>query len=505
MSNSEACLEFRGVSMEFPGVKALDDVSFTVNEGEIHALMGANGAGKSTLIKVLARVHEQTSGEVFLNGESLRGTTPQNIRSKGIDFIFQELELVPGFTVAQNILIGIEPKKRTGLIDWGKMRSEAQQALDSFMPGLIDASKPISSLSAAEQQIVCIVRALYRNPKILVLDEPTSRLSAAETEALFAAIRSLRERRNITIVYISHRLEELFQICDRVTILKDGKYTGTWPLSSMTREEIVYRMVGKVERPAGAAQQSGTAKERASALKVEGLNIPGLISDVSFEVHEGEILALTGAVGARKTEIIEAIMGIREGASGKVSLHGSEVKLQGARSAKKHGVCLVPENRRRDGVIADFSIKENTSYAFLHNFISHVGMISRRKEKSKAAELCTALQVKAPGVDTKTKNLSGGNMQKVVVAKWLAGNSSVYFFDEPTVGIDVRGKQEIYGIMRDLASQGKAIVMATSEIDEALEVSDSMAVLYNGRIVDALPTCEAIRERVVYLTMGGKK
>ena len=502
MSDSVAFLEFRNVSMEFPGVKALSDVSFGIEKNEIHALMGANGAGKSTLIKILARIYNQTEGDILINGESISGATSQNIRSHGIDFIFQELELVPDFTVAQNIMVRDEPRK-AGLVDWKRMRQEAQRALDDFMPGVIDASDPVNSLSIAKQQIVSIVRAIRRNPKVLVLDEPTSRLSSTETDALFAAIRKLREKQELTIIYISHRLEELFQICDKVTILRDGKYTGTWNLSKITKEDVVYHMVGEVKRDSAHKPLAEEVAALPPVLEVEHLRVPGIIEDISFSVRPGEIVALAGAVGAKKTETFEAIMGIHQNAEGIVRKNGTEIKLKGAADSKRWGICLVPEDRRRDGVVLDFTVRENTTYAFLSNFVSKLGFIRKHYEKNRVRELNERLLVKTPSTEAYVKNLSGGNIQKVVVAKWLTGDSDVYFFDEPTVGIDVKGKSEIYDIIRELAAQGKAIVVASSEIDEVISISDNIVVLYNGRIVGNIVSAEARHEEVVYLTMGG--
>ncbi len=502
MDNQISALAFNNITMDFPGVKALDDVSFQVNKGEIHALMGANGAGKSTLIKILARVYQQTSGDILLDGESLKDTTAQTIRDKGIDFIFQELELVPGFTVAQNIMIGIEPRKGNGLIDWKKMRDDAQKALDEFMPGVIDARQQVGQLSVAKQQIVSIVRALHRKPKILVLDEPTSRLSSTETEALFTAIRNLKEKQDLTIIYISHRLEELFQICNRVTILRDGKYTGTWDLADMTQEQVVYHMVGEVKEGGGEKKACSAFDEMTPALEVSHLRVPGIIEDVSLKVRPGEIVALAGAVGAKKTETLEAIMGILPGAEGEIRKNGELIKLRGAADSKRRHICLIPEDRRRNGVIVDFTVRENTTYAFMKNF-TRLGVIKQAFERKKVRELDERLQVKTPSTETYVKNLSGGNIQKVVVAKWLAGDSDIYFFDEPTVGIDVRGKSEIYEIIRDLAAQGKAIVVASSEIDEAINISDNMVILFNGRVVGNRVSAQANHEEIVYLTMGG--
>lgn len=503
MANTETCLAFQNVSMEFPGVKALDDVSFTINKGEIHALMGANGAGKSTLIKILARVYQHTDGDVILNEENINRATPENIRNYGIDFIFQELELVSGFTVAQNVMIGIEPRTPLGTIDWRKMTEEAQKALDDFMPGVVDAGLPVSKLSVAKQQIVSIVRALHRKPKIVVFDEPTSRLSATETEALFAAIKKLKEKQDLTIIYVSHRLEELFRICDRVTILRDGRYTGTWNLSEMTEEDVVYHMVGKVQQNSAHSPIDPEIEKLPPAFEVEHLRLSGVIEDISFSVRPGEIVALAGAVGAKKTETFEAVMGIRQGAEGTVRKNGEILKLKGAADAKRRGICLVPEDRRRDGVIVDFTVRENTTYAFLKNFTGRFGLIRQRAEMETVQKLNKKLQVKTPGTEACVKNLSGGNIQKVVVAKWLTGDSDVYFFDEPTVGIDVRGKSEIYDIIRDLAAQGKAVVVASSEIEEAINISDNIYVLYNGRVVANRVSCLAKHEEIVYLTMGG--
>ncbi len=503
MQNERICLRFENISMVFPGVRALSDVSFGVRAGEVHALMGANGAGKSTLIKILARVYEQTAGDVLLDGVSLSKATPETIRSYGIDFIFQELELIPGFTVAQNIMIGIEPRNRAGLIDWKRMNAEAQSALDAFMPGVVDACAQVSSLSIAKQQIVCIVRALYRQPKILVLDEPTSRLSASETDALFDAIRKLKREQEITIIYISHRLEELFRICDRVTVLRDGVYTGTWPLTDLSKEDIVYKMVGSVQKTGEHRPYDAALDALEPELEVEHLSVEGLIDDVSFSVRPGEVLALTGAVGSRKTELIETIMGMRERSAGRVLVRRREMKLRGARSAKKSGMCLIPEDRRKNGVISDFTVRENTTVAFLNKFTNKAKLIRQRSERDTVKQFCDKLQVKMAGTEVAIKTLSGGNMQKIVVAKWLVGDSTIYFFDEPTVGIDVKGKSEIYSLIRELARDKKTIVVATSEVDEAIDISDRMVVMFNGRVVAQRTSAEVNREEIVYLTMGG--
>lgn len=503
MDNENVCLEFKDISMEFSGVKALKNVSFTISTHEVRALIGANGAGKSTLIKILARIYHQTGGDILLHGESISAATPNTIRNYGVEFIFQELELIPEFTVAQNMLIGKEPHKG-GLVDWKKMNEEAQQALDEFLPGAIKATDLVSSLPVAKQQIVCIVRALHRNPKILVLDEPTSRLSAAETDILFDAIRKIRNKKEFTIIYISHHLEEIFKICDSITILRDGSNVGTWPLDKITQSEIIHHMVGNLtySKKGGAAEFK---KEGTPALSVKNLSLSGVFQDITFDVYPGEIVSLTGAVGAKKTEIFETIMGMRKSTSGTVEVAGKDFQMKNPYDALDNNICLISEDRRKYGVVSDASIRENVSLAILKQFTSKIGSIKKKKEKRFAEEMVERVAIKTPSAENQVKNLSGGNIQKVVVGKWIAKDSSIYLFDEPTVGIDVKGKSEIYRLIRELASAGKAVVVASSEIEEAIEIGDDILVLYNGQIVERTSPYDADKETIVQLTMGVKK
>lgn len=502
MATENVCLEFQSVSMEFSGVKALKNVSFSISSQEVRALIGANGAGKSTLIKILARIYRQTGGDILLHGKSLSEATPDTIRDQGIEFIFQELELIPEFTVAQNMLIGREPR-RGGLIDWKKMNEEAQKALDDFLPGAIKATDLVSSLPVAKQQIVCIVRALHRNPQILVLDEPTSRLSASETDILFDAIRKMREKKEFTIIYISHHLEEIFKICDSITILRDGRNVGTWPLSEITQEQIVHHMVGDLS----ASNKSNCQKhthDGVPALSVKGLGQPGLFKDISFDVYPGEILSLTGAVGAKKTEIFETLMGIRQGAVGTVAVFGEPYSMKDPYEALARNICLISEDRRKYGVVSEYSVRENLTVSIIKRFTNKLGLLQTRKEKQFAEDMVSRVNIKTPSTENLVKNLSGGNIQKVVVGKWIAKDSSIYLFDEPTVGIDVKGKSEIYSLIRELADAGKAVIVATSEIEEAVEIGDEIIVLYNGRIVDRRSADTADKEKIVRLTMGVK-
>jgi ABC-type sugar transport system ATPase subunit len=377
--------------------------------------------------------------------------------------------------------------------------------LDAFIPGVVDAKLRIADLSVAKQQIVCIVRALYRNPKILVFDEPTSRLSAPETEALFSAINKMRKERELTIIYISHRLEELFRICDRVTILRDGICTGTWELSTLSKEDIVNKMVGTIQTTEKSTRQISPVNTSEPVLRIEGITIENLINNISFSVYPGEVISLFGAVGSRKTELLEAILGIRQYDSGKVFINGKETKLTGARSAKKHGICLIPEDRRKYGLIYDFTIRENITIAFLRHFLTLFGFIHKNNEIKNVKDICNTLQVKMPSTEVRVKTLSGGNQQKIVVAKWLLGNSEIYIFDEPTVGIDVRGKNEIHDIIHRLADEGKAVIMSSSEVDEAIKTGDRIVVLFNGQVAAQYNSADVNYEEIVYLSMGGKR
>ena len=498
-------LEFKDICKRFPGVRALSNVSLGIRKGEIHALMGANGAGKSTLIKILARVYSQDGGEILLDGKDISRATTETIRDLGVEFIFQELELVQDFSAAQNILIGVEPTKGL-VIDRNRMLREAQAAMDAFMPETVDVSSSVSSLSVAKQQMVCIVRALYRDPKILVLDEPTSRLSATETESLFAAIRRLRRERGITVIYISHRMEDIYAICDRVSILRDGEMVGSYALEELSRQDIVYKMVGEdIASPSRGRVAGARAQEGKPKLSVAGLCLERHLRDVSFDVYPGEVFVLTGSVGSQKTELIESIIGIRKADRGTVRIDGKEVRLQGAGSAKSAGICLVPEDRRRNGVIYDFAVRSNSSLAFLSRWTGALGAISRKREKADTEKMADFLSIKTASVETLVKTLSGGNQQKVVIAKWLLGDSTVYFFDEPTVGIDVKGKSEIYEIIKTLSSQGKAIVVATSDIEEAMRIGDRIAVMFEGGIQGIVDSDEADKQRMTYLAMGGRQ
>ncbi|RLL81556.1 sugar ABC transporter ATP-binding protein [Mesotoga sp. BH458_6_3_2_1] len=502
MTNT-SLLEFSGIDMRFPGVHALKNVSFEVKEGEVHALLGANGAGKSTLIKILARVYQQTDGEIFLNGKSLNAATAQNIRQYGIDFIFQELELVSSFTVAQNVLLGDEVTKGA-LLNQREMSKKAQETLDQLIPGFIDARSLARDLTVAQQQLVCIARSLYRNPKILVLDEPTSRLSSSEVDALFSVIDRLKKERNITAIYISHRLEEIYRIADTLTVLRDGEKVVTCKVNEITTKEIIRSMMGKEIDVTKKMENLAPGYGETPALEVKELSDGKTFGPIDFDVFKGEVFCITGAVGSGKTELIETIFGLRKAASGTLKINGKSWVPKSPLHAKNKKLSLVPEDRRLNGVVYDFSVRKNISLVSLKKLSRFGFVVNVKKEKEVAKKLVEELSIKTAGLETASKFLSGGNQQKVVFAKWLVGNSEIYFFDEPTVGIDVKGKEEIYEIIHSLAKEGKSVIVTTSDFDEALRASTRIMVLFAGKEKGLLDSKTAVKDELLLLTMGGK-
>lgn len=497
-------LEFSGIDMRFPGVHALKNVSFEVKEGEVHALLGANGAGKSTLIKILARVYQQTDGEIFLNGKSLNAATAQNIRQYGIDFIFQELELVSSFTVAQNVLLGDEVTKGA-LLNQREMSKKAQETLDQLIPGFIDARSLARDLTVAQQQLVCIARSLYRNPKILVLDEPTSRLSSSEVDALFSVIDRLKKERNITAIYISHRLEEIYRIADSLTVLRDGEKVVTCKVNEITTKEIIRSMMGEEIDVTKKMENLVPSYGEIPALEVRNLSDGKTFGPVDFDVFNGEVFCITGAVGSGKTELVETIFGLRKPASGTLKIDGKYWVPKSPFHAKNMNLSLVPEDRRLNGLVHDFSVRRNISLASLKKLSKLGFVINNKAEKKAAKKLIKELSIKTAGPETPAKFLSGGNQQKVVFAKWLISNSKIYFFDEPTVGIDVKGKEEIYEIIHNLAKEGHAVLVTTSDLDEALRASTRIMVLFAGKEKGLLDSQTAAKDELLLLTMGGEE
>jgi len=492
---SEYILEMKNIRKTFPGVIALDDVSFRVRRGEIHALIGENGAGKSTLMKVLNGVHQADSGEILLDGESVSIRDTTDAQEKGIGLIFQECNLINSLTVAENMFLNKLARGRRGIVNWKELNRTTQEFLDSLNFGF-HATDKIENLSASQKQMVEIAKVLYRKPKLVVMDEPTSSLTVGETEHLFRLMAELKKE-GITIVYISHKLAEIFQVCDTVTVLRDGKVIETRPVKDFTRDEIVERMVGRsvdMEYPKRSVQIGATV------LKIEGVTRSGIVQDISFELHKGEILGLAGLVGSGRTEIAEAIFGAEHYDGGVIEVNGKKVVISSTADGKHNGIGLLTEDRKETGLILSYDLIRNISITNLNKIKTHK-LIDTKKERELTTELAKELDVKTPSMKQLARNLSGGNQQKVVFAKWLFSDVDILILDEPTRGIDVGAKYEIYCLMNKLVEAGKSIIMISSELPEVLGMSDRLVVLSGGRKAGELSREDASAEAVMRLAI----
>ena len=493
---AERLLRMSGISKSFPGVRALDRVDLDLYASEVHALAGENGAGKSTLMKILAGVYRADEGEIWLRGERVTGTGPGAMIDAGVSVIYQELNLVPYLSVAENIFLGREPRKPGGFIDWKRMWAEVKTLLEPF--GLsLDPRVRVNTLGPAYQQVVEIAKALSLRSDILVMDEPTAALTGREVDRLFELIRSLR-RSGVSVIYISHRLQEIKQVADRVTVLRDGRRIVTAPVEGITVDEIVRHMVG---RALTEQYPKGRVEAGKEVLRVEGLSKRGVCTDVSFSLRRGEILGLAGLVGAGRTEIVELIYGAKRRDSGRIFVDGREVSIRSTRDAVHRGIALIPEERKKQGLVLGMSVLDNVALAIL-DLHSTAGFIRRREVTALVAQVTKAVRVKTPSLGQLVRNLSGGNQQKVVLSKWFVRNCDVYIFDEPTRGIDVGAKVEIYRLMQELAARGAGIIMVSSELIEVMNMSDRIAVVWNGRIVRQFARGEATDEQVMSYALG---
>jgi ribose transport system ATP-binding protein len=479
-------LELRDIVKIYPGVVALSKVSVGFHPGEIHAIVGENGAGKSTLIKCITGCIEPSEGAIVFQGEVCKRLTPIEAFEKGIGAVYQEFNLVPFLSVAENIFYGREKKK--GLfLDQETMNREAGAIIEEL--GItIDPRARVKDLTVAYQQMVEIAKTVSREVKFLIMDEPSAPLTPPEIESMFTVLRRLKQK-GVTILYISHRIEEIFQIADRVTVLRDGLYIATLNTAETDRNELIRLMVG---RELSGTYPKSAAEKGDVVLKVEGL-CSDYIRDVSFDLGKGEILGLGGLVGAGRTETVRAIFGADPITGGKIFLNGEPLRVKSPKEAIKRGIGLIPEDRKRHGVLQGLSVKVNVTFACLPA-LSKRQWIESRKENGVVRDQIANLQIKTPSESQLAKNLSGGNQQKVVLAKWLATKCAVLIFDEPTRGIDVGAKQEIYKLMRSLADQGKAIIMISSEMPELLGMSDRIIVMHEGRIMGELDPRDATQE-----------
>ena len=494
-----SALEMNGISKTYPGVRALDNVSFAVAKGEVHALVGENGAGKSTLMKILAGAQPMDSGEILIGGELVHITTPQKAMDLGVSIIYQEFNLVPYLNAAENIFLGREPKGRLpGFINFSEMYSEAQRVIDQLGVKL-NVRTPVNRLSVAQQQMVEIAKATSRNASIIAMDEPSATLTEHELLSLFELIRSLKQK-SVSIIYISHRLEEVFQIADTVTVLRDGHLVGTKPVAESDRNDLIHMMVGRELKEVIPKEAAEITKP---ALTVKNLTRKGVIEDINFTVRQGEILGIAGLVGAGRTELARAVFGADPIDEGEIWLNGTQVHVRSPKDAIRLGIGLVTEDRKALGLILGMVVRENISLANL-DAITRLGFVNRREEKRVAVQFIEDLMIKTPSVEQQVQNLSGGNQQKVVLAKWLFTQSRVLIFDEPTRGIDVGSKVEIYQLMNKLAASGVAIIMISSELPEILGMSDRILVMHEGRIAGELSREEATQEKIMHLATGGQ-
>lgn len=490
-------LEVDRVTKEFPGVKALDGVQLRIRPGTVHALMGENGAGKSTLMKIIAGVYTPDGGEVRFAGQPLVVRTPLDALNSGIAMIHQELNLMNWMTVAENIWIRREPLNALGLVDHGRMRQMTRDLLGRLNIG-IDADAQVSDLTVAQKQMVEIARAVSYDSDVLIMDEPTSAITESEVAHLFTIIRDLKAR-GIGIVYITHKMNELFEIADEFTVFRDGKYVGTHASRDVTRDDIIRMMVGrditemfpKTACPIGAV-----------VLDVQGLTLPGVFHDISFQVRAGEILGVAGLVGSKRSNVAEAIFGVHPATSGDIRIDGQPVTIRSPADAMTHGMAFLTEDRKETGCFLILDCLENIQSALITRAHVKAGFIDQKTVTGKAAEMARQLRVKTPDLQEMVENLSGGNQQKLLIARWLLTNPRILILDEPTRGIDVGAKSEIHRLISALAGQGVAVVMISSELPEVLGMSDRIMVMHEGRVSGFLNRDEA--DQVAIMSLAAK-
>ncbi len=502
---SEYLLEMKNICKSFPGVKALQAVDFQLKAGEIHALLGENGAGKSTLIKVLGGIYHPEEGKIFIDGKEVSITGVNSARDNGISIIHQELVLVPHMTVAENIFLGREPMGSFG-VNRIQMSREAQRMLDTFDLG-IDADSLIADLSIAQQQLVEIVKAISFNCRILVMDEPTSSISDREVAHLFEIMRDLAAK-GVGIIYISHKMSELDEVCDRVTVLRDGTYVGTRVVAETPRDELIAMMVG---RELNQYYTRDHVKPSEVVLKCvdidDGKKRMKRVDHVSFEVRRGEIVGFAGLVGAGRSETMQCLFGLTRGSTGQVYIEGQQVHIRSAVDAMKHGISLVPEDRKLEGLYLIQSVRFNSTIEVLHEFINHL-IVNGAREAQITQEFIDKMNTKTPSQEQTVGNLSGGNQQKVMIGRWLATTPKILILDEPTRGVDVGAKAEIYEIMNELTKQGVSIIMISSELPEIINMADRVYVMCEGKVTGCIDyenlSQEAIMKLATLETAGGQ-
>ena len=501
-------LETKHVSIEFPGVKALDDINFEVSTGEIRAVVGANGAGKSTLMKVLAGANSTYTGEVLLNGTKVEVRTPVDAKKLGVQIVYQEVDtaLYPTLSVAENIVQNDMVMGKTGyVVNWKDAYKQGRAALDRLHIGRdqINEHELVQNLSLAQKQMVLIAKAIRSECSFLILDEPTAPLSNTETEELFRVVRHLHETENIAILFISHRLNEILEICENYTVMRNGKLIDNTPVTKQTTtREIVEKMLGRSFEENYAKEKTEIGEILFETEHLSGAG--GKVKNVSIQVKRGEVVGIAGLVGAGKSELCKTLFGAYKKTDGKMLLNKEELKLSNPSAAVKHRMALVPEERRKEGVLVNESVSFNLSAACLSKFCTGA-FIRKRRVHDNADKLVKDLGIATPTVKQQVKNLSGGNQQKVAVGKWLAADCDVYIFDEPTKGVDVGAKRDIFHLINEIARKGNGVIYASCENSELLSLTDRMYVMYNGEVMAELETSKATEDEIMYYSVGGEK
>ncbi|MFD0697352.1 sugar ABC transporter ATP-binding protein [Paenibacillus sp. GCM10027628] len=494
MQNQDALVQMEGIEKRFPGVHALNQCRFELLPGEVHALVGENGAGKSTMMKILTGVYQKDEGTIRYKGKEVDIPHTKAAQNLGISIIHQELHLMPDLTVAQNIFIGREPRKKVKLfLDEDALNNQTQQLFER-MNLQLDPRTKVADLTVAKQQMVEIAKALSFHSEVLIMDEPTAALTDAEIDDLFRMIRQLRAN-GVGIVYISHRMDELRRITDRITVMRDGCYIDTVSTKEITIDQIIAMMVGREIQ--NATKPSIEKVSELNVLEVRNLNRGSMVKNVSFYLKKGEILGFAGLMGAGRTEVARAIFGADPSESGEIWIQGEQVSIRNTNDAVNYGIGYLSEDRKRYGLLVDMDVKKNIALATYRHFRSNLGFMNDAKIRQNAEHYTETLRIKTPTVDQTVKNLSGGNQQKVVIGKWLTRDCQILIFDEPTRGIDVGAKAEIYRLLEDLAAQGKSIIMISSELPEVLRMSHRIMVMCEGRITGELSSAEATQENIM--------
>jgi ribose transport system ATP-binding protein len=498
MAEENKLLIMEGISKSFPGVQALDEVTFDVAYGEIHALVGENGAGKSTLMKALTGAELPDDGRIIWREVPVSVDSPSDSQDLGISMIHQELSLLPYLTVGQNVFLGREQKWRLPLfIDWPTLYKQTRELLAELNLN-VDARAEVQDLSIAQQQMIEVAKALSNHADLIVMDEPTSTLTDKETEILFDVMRSLKEQ-GVSIVFITHRLEEVFEISDRITVLRDGRHIATRSTAELDQNEVVALMVG---RELDEMYPYSETEQRETILEANDLSDGRELQSVSFELHGGEILGVAGLIGAGRTALAEVLFGVRHATSGEIRLAGQPSKIGSAKQAIANGMGFVPEDRKQQGLFLDMAVRENVVMSGMHQ-VTNFGFVNYGKANKLAGDIVEKLDIRTPSLRQRVRNLSGGNQQKVIIARWLALKPKVLILDEPTRGVDVGAKAEIHALMRQLAEEGVGVLMISSELPEVLGVSDRIIVMHEGRVTGRLGHDEATQDLIMHAATGG--